>query len=87
MRSLWVTAAVLAAALAVDGCKQKKREPVPGPQARPGTTAQARARAAGDDSDPHRTRHGGASGISWFQGTVEEAFSSTCAESRSMFRY
>jgi len=87
MRSLWVTAAVLAAALAVDGCKQKKREPVPGPQARAGTAAQARARAPGDDSDLHRTRHGGASGISWFQGTVDEAFSITCAESKSMFRY
>ena len=87
MRSLWVTAAVLAAALAVDGCKQKKREPVPGPQARPGTAVQARARAAGDDSDFHRARHAGASGISWFQGTVEEAFSSTCSESRSLFRH
>jgi len=86
MRSLWVTAAVLAAALAVDGCKQKKREPIPGPQARPGTAAQGHARAAGDDSD-HRTRHVGASGISWFQGTVEEAFSISCSESKSMFRY
>jgi hypothetical protein len=32
-------------------------------------------------------RHGGASGISWFQGTLEEAFSTTCHKCAAMFRH
>jgi hypothetical protein len=35
MRALWVAAAVFAAVTAVEGCKSKKRQPIPGPRAHP----------------------------------------------------
>jgi hypothetical protein len=31
--------------------------------------------------------HHGASGIAWFQGTLEEAFSPTCHKCASLFRH
>jgi hypothetical protein len=78
-RSRWFTAAVLAAAaILIAGCKERKRDPVPPPQSQPA----ASDRVPGQDGDPHTAHSGrhvmGASGISWFQGTIEEAFSREC---------
>ena len=70
MKSLFITAAVVTAAIALGGCRGKRPQPVPGPQ-----SAQA-------------TASHGVSEISWFQGTLEEAFSRrTCHERQSLFRY
>jgi hypothetical protein len=74
MRSLFITATVVTAAIALCGCRYHKQQPLPGPQspAASGSTA---------DAALHREMsHGGtgthaASEISWFQGTLEEAFS------------
>jgi hypothetical protein len=44
-------------------------------------------RAPGGDSVSRSTGHGGASGIAWFQGTVEEAFSTVCTETKTAFHY
>jgi len=74
MKSLFVTAAVVAAAIALGGCRGKRPQPVPGPQSAPVHSAP--------------TGSHGVSEISWFQGTLEEAFSQrTCHERRSLFRY
>lgn len=73
MRSLFITAAVVTAALALCGCPYHKQQPLPGPQ-----SSATSARAAG--AAPHREVQHGATGahaaseISWFQGTLEEAF-------------
>jgi hypothetical protein len=117
MRSLWITATIVTAALAVNGCKHRKEEPVPGPRAgatsappsatatgsapttgptaaagqataSPPTAAGSPAAAPGRESRAGSREHGsGASGISWFQGTVEEAFSKTGAKGRVSFRF
>jgi hypothetical protein len=80
MKSLFITAAVVTAAIALGGCPNKRRQPVPGPQS-----------AAARDDDSRRTagtRGHRASEISWFQGTLEEAFSrASCDERRALFRY
>ena len=88
MKSIWIaTAAVAATTLALTGCKYRKEEPVPPPKATwaatpaPSTpirvkTANAPARHDTSASGAHH----GASGISWFQGTIEEAFSTSCAK-------
>ncbi len=83
------TAALALAALAVTGCKERKREPVPGPQSHPQVWQQALPAAseiplqqAGDGRHVQSAHKGGqptgVSGISWFQGTIEEAFSRSC---------
>jgi hypothetical protein len=93
MKPIWIAAAVLAGTLAIVGCKNRKEEPVPAPNAT--WTAVAVESPAADAS--HKAmesaarhelgvRHGGASGISWFQGTLEEAFSTTCHKCAAMFR-
>jgi len=69
-------AAVATAATLLSGCREKKPEPVPPPQslltqrtaADRGTQGNT---AAADSPGQHR----GVSEISWFQGTLEEAFS------------
>lgn len=72
MKSLFMTAAVVTAAIALGGCRDRRPHPVPGPQSAPA----------------HSAPTSGVSEISWFQGTLEEAFSHrTCHERPSLFRY
>jgi len=88
MRSLFITAAVVTAAIALGGCPNK-REPVPGPQSAAAHSVPASSDER-DDASRRDTSTGGqrASEISWFQGTLEEAFSRTrCRERRALFRY
>lgn len=71
MKSFLVTVAVATAALALGGCQDKRRpQPIPGPQSAP-----AQATVALMDAREHESKRGGASEISWFQGTLEEGFS------------
>jgi hypothetical protein len=93
MKPIWIAAAVLTGTLAIVGCKNRKEEPVPAPNAT-WTAAAVEApsadtsRKAMESAARHEVgvRHGGASGISWFQGTLEEAFSTTCHKCAAMFR-
>ena len=87
MRSLFITAAVVTAAIALSGCRYHRQQPLPGPQSSP-TSGSAAGAAL------HReVQHGGtsayaASEISWFQGTLEEAFSRhRCTADHPQFRY
>ena len=89
MKSLGIATAILAATIALAGCKNRKQEPIPGPRAAqppagpvqtPSTTPAPSSRSA---TDRGGRRHG-APGISFFQGTVEEAFS-TCGKCTAMF--
>jgi hypothetical protein len=84
MRSLWLTAA-LAVALMLDGCRGKRQpEPVPGPQAALMQRATADAVVRDNITAPDCPSHPrGASEISWFQGTLEEAFSRRSSKGRS----
>jgi hypothetical protein len=94
MKPIWIaTAVLLAGTITFVGCKNRKEEPVPAPNAT--WTAAAVESPAADASHKamestarHEVgvRHGGASGISWFQGTLEEAFSTTCHKCAAMFR-
>jgi hypothetical protein len=70
MKSLLNTAAVLTAAIALGGCPDKRPEPVPGPQ-----SAVLPSSAGAPVHEAQRSAPHGASEISWFQGTLEEAFS------------
>ena len=92
MKPIWIAAAVLAGTLAFVGCKNRREEPVPAPKATwtaavESPTADASHRAM-ESTTRHEVgvRHGGASGISWFQGTLEEAFSTSCHKCAAMFR-
>ena len=89
MKSLFMTAAVVTAAIALGGCPGKRQKPVPGPQSAP---AQSTPTSSNERDDHSRrtaaTRGHGVSEISWFQGTLEEAFSGrTCHERPSLFHY
>jgi hypothetical protein len=91
MKPLWIAAAVLTATVALTGCKNRKEEPIPGPKAGWSTMAQtpspdASARVSRTIGRHEARDHHGASGISWFQGTLEEAFSPTCRKCASLFR-
>jgi hypothetical protein len=80
MKALVHTAVVVTAAIALGGCPDKRPEPVPGPQSSPAKTPSSGM--AHESSTPGRGQ--GVSEISWFQGTLEEAFSRrTCSERRS----
>jgi hypothetical protein len=86
MRSLFITAAVVTAAIVLCGCPYHRQQPLPGPQS--SATCGRAARAA-----LHReAQHGGtsthaASEIRWFQGTLEEAFSRRpCTAGQPQFR-
>jgi hypothetical protein len=68
MRSLLITVAAVIAAGALAGCRDKKPEPVPPPQ-----SARLEHYDAPGNSDCPQA-HRGVSEISWFQGTLEEAF-------------
>jgi hypothetical protein len=85
MRSLFITAAAVTAALALCGCHYHKQQPVPGPQS--STSAKTAGAAL------HREMQHGASSahavseISWFQGTLEEAFARRpCPADHPQFR-
>ena len=87
MRSLLMTAAVVTAAIGLGGCPHKRPQPVPGPQSEPAQSA-----PTSNERDDKSRRTAGARGhraseISWFQGTIEEAFSRTTSERRALFRY
>jgi len=84
MKPLWIAAAVLAGTIAFVGCKNRKEEPVPAPNA--AWTIGVQAPAANTSRHEPSVRHSGASGISWFQGTLEEAFSTSCHKCAAMFR-
>src|ERR1700722_14991020 len=93
MRPLWIAATAFAVALTVNGCKNRKEEPVPAPNAAGWPTKTAirlpmvptlvPAPEHLQDAPPPADRyHGmphGASGISWFQGSFEEVFSIACS--------
>jgi hypothetical protein len=93
MKPLWIAVAVLTATLALTGCKNRKEEPVPGPKSEWSAAAQtplanASSRPSSRATGRHEPRdHHGASGIAWFQGTLEEAFSPTCHKCASLFRH
>ncbi len=71
MRSLLITAAVAAAAIALGSCGLKH----------------VAGHRTGTDADESALRSHGASEISWFQGTLEEAFSRRgCPGRGSLFR-
>jgi hypothetical protein len=78
MRSLWITAALVGAALLLGGCQGKKAEPIPAPK-----TAVVPRHSPG----PHAAQQREVGEISWFQGTLEEAFSRRTCPSRALFRY
>ncbi len=101
MKLIWIAVPALAVALAISGCKNRKEEPIPAPHAAllskttlrmpalpSRTAAAARLEGVGDDlkadHDSGGMRHG-ASGISWFQGTLDEAFSTSCGKCTAMF--
>ena len=89
MKSLFITAAVVTAAIALGGCRGKRPQPVPGPQS-PAQSAPTSSNGRDDDTRRRTaaTRSHGVSEISWFQGTLEEAFSRRpCHERQSLFRY
>jgi hypothetical protein len=94
MKPMWIaTAVLLAGTIAFVGCKNRKEEPVPVPNAIwtaaavESPAANASQKAIGSTARHEGgVRHGGASGISWFQGTLEEAFSTTCHKCAAMFR-
>jgi hypothetical protein len=92
MKSLFIMAVVAATALQLGGCRDKKPEPVPGPQSALSVRVTAadvvRANIVATTCP---ARHRDVSEIAWFQGTLEEAFSYRggkgrgSAESRSLF--
>jgi hypothetical protein len=89
MRALLITAAVVTAAIMLGGCPNKRPEPVPGPQSAPTQGAVTAASAQHSSRASGRALHQrGTSEISWFQGTLEEAFSRRhCGERQPLFRY
>ena len=92
MKSIWIaTAALAATTLALTGCKNRKEEPVPPPKAwaaNPAPSPPVRVKTGPAAPSRHDTgaasAHHGANGISWFQGTIEEAFSTSCAKCPSL---
>jgi hypothetical protein len=89
MRSLLNIAVVVTAAITLTGCPDRKPRPVPGPQsALAHSPATAGSTATADDAASAASREAGASEISWFQGTLEEAFARrACHERRGLFHY
>jgi hypothetical protein len=87
-RSILIAATALTVAIAMNGCKHRQNEPVPGPKspaaASQAPVAESPGAAAGEAKSSASRGRGGASGISWFQGTVEEAFSRNCAKCTAM---
>jgi hypothetical protein len=88
MRSLLITAAVVTAAIALGGCPYHRQQPpVPGPQT---SVTPALTHGAARHTDAERSsRHDPTPDpISWFQGTLDEAFSRRpCRCEQPQFRY
>jgi hypothetical protein len=89
MRSLLITAAVVTVAMALTGCPNRQQQPLPAPRSSavsgivPNTTPHTAAPASGNARQPDSPDE-----ISWFQGTLEEAFSRRpCTEDHPPFRY
>jgi hypothetical protein len=88
MKSIGIATAILAATIALASCKNRKEEPIPGPKAAQPAAESVQAPAATPPSAPPQdteahpggARRHGASGISWFQGAVDEAFSTSCGK-------
>jgi hypothetical protein len=87
MRSLFISAAVVTAALALCGCPyHKQQQPVPGPQS-PATSAKAAGAALHREVQHGPSSAHAVSEISWFQGTLEEAFARRpCPADHPQFR-
>ena len=89
MKSLGITIAILVVTIALAGCKNRKEEPIPGPKAAqpPAAESAQPLSAAPFPGTPHPSgsRRHGANGISWFQDTLDEAFSTSCGKCTSMF--
>jgi hypothetical protein len=64
MKSFWITTAVVGATLALSACPSQT-PPIPGLQTRPGSS---------NPHDNNGAQQHAVTGISWFQGTLEEAF-------------
>jgi hypothetical protein len=92
MKPIWIAVTALTVALAVDGCKNRKEEPVPAPNAAGWSKTAIRlptlptlvpapghAQDTSAPADHYRGMPRGADGISWFQGSFEEAFSIACS--------
>ena len=79
----WIAIALLAATIALAGCKNRREEPVPGPKATPPAPSSQVAPGGGNSGEHHRH---GVNGISWFQDSLEEAFSTTCPRCTAMLR-
>lgn len=93
MKPLSIAVAILATIMALSACKYRKDEPVPGPKATSPAATETVAPASEHPSPetretgspPDSDRRHGANGISFFQGTLEEAFSTTCGKCTAMF--
>jgi hypothetical protein len=93
MKSIGIATAILAAAITLAGCKNRKEEPIPGPKAPQTAIESVQAPAATPPSAPSPdvtahpggARRHGASGISWFQGAVDDGFSTACGKCTAMF--
>jgi hypothetical protein len=87
MKSLGIATAILAATIALAACKNRREEPIPGPKAAPppaGSVQSPSPPPSPNSTTDHGGRRHGTPGISFFQGTVEEAFS-TCGKCTAMF--
>jgi len=84
MRSLLITATLITAAIALSGCPYE--QPVPGPQSSAGAALHfGGASHARQQEAAHAPAAPGE--ISWFQGTLEEAFSRpACPNAHSQLR-
>ena len=90
MKLLGIATAILAATIALGSCKNRKEEPIPGPKATQPASGLAQPSATPSSGQngaahPGGSRRHGASGISWFQGTLDEAFSTSCGKCTAMF--
>ena len=74
MKAVWLTLALLAVAVASDGCKRRSAKPAPQAQ-----TASASLAAA--------PAHGAEAGIDWFKGDVDAAFAEAQRSNRPVFLY
>jgi hypothetical protein len=88
MRALLITAAAVGAAIMLAGCPHKRSEPVPGPQSAPARTATGAPAQHSVTVSGRAAPARGASEISWFQGTLDEAFSPRpCRQRQLLFHY
>jgi hypothetical protein len=94
MKLIWLAVPALAVVLTVCGCKTRTEAPSPPPHAAlwstkstlrlpawaaPAALPEQRDDDMSTDHDGGGGMRHGASGISWFQGSFEEAFSTSCS--------